>query len=189
MGGTSRSGEFVVPGDRLGVIEEFIPNSGTFVEDDKVYSKVTGRILLDFANKKISVYPLTRATNIPKVGSIVTGIASSLQDSTANIRMIKVGRRYLSGPFTGVLYISDVSFEYVETMFDAYRMGDIIRAKVISNKNRVYHLSTKGADLGAIYAFCSRCGDLLKVKNREMRCENCGNIEKRKVASDYEKGF
>ncbi|MBS7659300.1 hypothetical protein KEJ28_01220 [Candidatus Bathyarchaeota archaeon] len=31
------SGRFVLPGDLLGVIEEFIPNSGTYVENGNIY--------------------------------------------------------------------------------------------------------------------------------------------------------
>ena len=53
------SGHLVVPGERLGVIEEFIPDSGTYVKDGVIFSKIVGRELLDLLNKRVSVYPLT----------------------------------------------------------------------------------------------------------------------------------
>jgi exosome complex component CSL4 len=65
--------------------------------------------------------------------------------------------------------------------------GDIIRAKVISEKNQIYHLSTVDKNLGVLYAFCSRCGTLLEQKRYEMHCSKCGNIEQRKTALDYGK--
>jgi exosome complex component CSL4 len=65
--------------------------------------------------------------------------------------------------------------------------GDIIKAVVISEKNQIYHLSTVEKDLGVVYAFCSRCGNLAESRRNEVHCPKCGNIEKRKVAMDYGK--
>ncbi len=182
------SGQFVVPGDKLGVIEEFIPDSGTYVEDGAIRSENVGYILMDFANKKVSVYPTARNLNVPRVGSVVVGNSTSVQSSVAVIRMSKVGRKFISGHFTGMIHISDVSFTYTESMFDAFKVGDLVRAKVISDKNRTFHLSTKGENLGVIYAFCSQCGGLLVRKDRGLACQTCGYFERRKTASDYGTG-
>jgi len=81
-----------------------------------------------------------------------------------------------------------VSFRYTENMFDAYKVADLVRAKVISTKNKVFHLSTKGENLGVIYAHCSQCGGLLVRRGRGLACETCGYVENRKTASDYGKG-
>jgi len=180
-----RSGQFVVPGDRIGVIEEFMPGPGTYVRDGILYSKITGRVLLDMLNKRASVYPLVRRVAVPRVRSIVTGQVADVQSKFALVRIYKVEEKVLPGFFTGVLHVSDVSHGYVESMFDACRTGDILRARVISTKNRVYHLSTAEDMLGVIYALCSKCGHLLIPKRRMMKCVKCGNVEKRKIASDY----
>jgi len=182
------SGQFVVPGQKLGVIEEFIPNSGTYVKDGCIYSANVGYVLIDFANKKVSVYPVARNTNVPKVGSIVIGWVTGVQNSHTTIQIIKVGRKFLSGHFTGILHISDVSHRYLDNMHDAFKIGDLVRAKVISNKNKTFHLTTKDENLGVLYAFCSQCGGIL-IKRRNLRCAICGNIEKRKVTSDFGKGI
>jgi exosome complex component CSL4 len=73
-------------------------------------------------------------------------------------------------------------------MFDVCKPGDVIRADVTSEKNRVYHLSTKEKNLGVVYAFCSQCGYLLDSRRQLMHCPRCGKIEKRKTALDYGKG-
>ena len=183
-----KSGQFVVPGDRLGVIEEFTPGPGTYVEHGTIHSKITGRTLLDMLNKKVSVYPLIPAVSVPRTGSTVLGQALDVKSRTAMLRILKVGNRQLSGFFTGVLHISDVSPSYVETMFNVCKTGDIMRAKVISEKNRTFHLSTAEKNLGVVYAFCSQCGHILLLRGLRMRCLRCGNIEKRKVTSDYGEG-
>ena len=46
-----KSGHLVMPGERLGVIEEFIPDSGTYVKDGVIFSKIIGRSLVDLQNQ------------------------------------------------------------------------------------------------------------------------------------------
>lgn len=180
-----QSGQFVVPGEQLGVIEEFTPGSGTYVEEGEIHAKITGRTLLDVQNKTVSIYPTVRGVRVPKSGSIVTGQVSKLQNKTAIIRIFKIGKENLSGVFSGLLYISDVSTSFVDSLSDACKAGDIIRAKVISERNRIYHLSTAEKDLGVLYAFCSRCGNTLQQRRFRMYCPDCGNVEKRLISVDY----
>lgn len=184
-----RNGNLVVPGERLGVIEEFIPDAGTYVKDGIIYSKIVGRALMDMLNRKVSVYPLTQGANVPKNGATVTGQIGNAQTDNVLVRITKVGtgKKKQSGTFGGILHISDVADRYIDSMTEVCKPGDIIRAKVISEKNQVYHLSTQDKNLGIIYAFCGQCGTQLEQSRSEMRCPKCGNIEKRKIAPDYGK--
>ena len=182
-----KSGHLVLPGERLGVIEEFIPDSGTYVKDGIIYSKIVGRALMDLLNRRVSVYPLISGAVVPKVAGTVVGQVGHAQSDNVLVRIFKIGTRKLSGVFTGILHISDVQERYVTSMNDVCKPGDIIRAKVISEKNQIYHLSTNDKGLGVVYAFCSLCGNLLEPKRYEMRCPKCGYVEKRKTAVDYGK--
>jgi len=188
MSETKRSGQFVVPGEKLGVIEEFIPDAGTYVENGFIHSKSLGHILMDVANKKVSVYPVAHNVNVPKVGNTIVGNTISVQSSLATVRILKTGDDFVSSLFSGMIHVSDVSFQYTKNMLDAFRIGDLVRAKVISDKNLTLHLSTKGGNLGVIHAFCSRCGHFLSLAGNVLKCETCGNVERRKTASDYGTG-
>ena len=182
-----KSGHLVLPGERLGVIEEYIPNSGTYVNEGVIYSKIVGRALVDLLNKRVSVYPLVTGVTIPKVSSSVVGQVGNAQSDNVLVRIFKIGPKRLSGVFSGILHISDVQDRYVDSMNEVCKPGDIIRAKVISEKNQIYHLTTAEKDLGVLYGFCSRCGNLLEQQRYDMNCPRCGNVEKRKTASDYGK--
>ncbi len=182
-----RSGHLVLPGERLGVIEEFIPDSGTYVKDGIIYSKIVGRALMDLLNKRVSVYPLINGATVPKVSTTVIGQVGNAQSDNVLVRIFRVGPKKLSGVFTGILHISDVQERYVDSMNEVCKPGDVIRAKVISEKNRIYHLSTNDSGLGVLYGFCSRCASLLEPKRNEMYCPKCGNVEQRKIAPDYGK--
>ncbi len=182
-----RSGHLVLPGERLGVIEEFIPDSGTYSKDGVIYSKIVGCALMDMLNRKVSVYPLVAEATVPKVGAQIVGQVGNAQSDNVLVRIFKVGDKNLSGVFSGILHISDVSDRYVDSMNDACKPGDVIRARVISEKNQIYHLSTADKDLGVLYGLCGRCGNMLEQKRNEMQCPKCGNIEQRKIAPDYGK--
>jgi exosome complex component CSL4 len=182
-----KNGHLVVPGERLGVIEEFIPDSGTYVKDGVIYSKIVGRALLDLLNKRVSVYPLVNGELVPKVSSTVVGQIGNAQSDNVLVRIFKIENKRLSGEFSGILHISDVSDRYIDSMNDVCKPGDIVRAKVISGKNRIFHLSTNDKNLGILYAFCSRCSSLLEPQRYELHCPKCGNTENRKIAPDYGK--
>jgi exosome complex component CSL4 len=183
-----RSGTLVVPGERLGVIEEFIPDSGTYVRDGVIYSKIVGRALMDMLNRRVSVYPLTKGPTVPKAGVTVVGQVGNAQSDNVLVRIFEVGaKKKMSGVFGGILHISDASDRYIDSMNEVCRPGDIIRAKVISEKNQIFHLTTDDKNLGVVYAFCSVCGNLLEQTRNEMHCTKCGNIERRKTAFNYGK--
>jgi exosome complex component CSL4 len=187
--GEQKIGQLAVPGDRLGVIEEFIPDAGTYVKDGVIYSKVIGRILIDLVHRRVSVHQLIGPSKVPALGSTVLAQVSNAQSDTAGARIFEIGGEKINGVFTGILHVSDVALRYVDSMYDVCKAGDIIRAKVVSEKNRTYHLSTKDKNLGVVYAFCSNCGTLLEPRRQGMHCPKCGRIEKRKTASDYGKGL
>jgi exosome complex component CSL4 len=183
-----KTNHLVLPGERLGVIEEYTPNTGTYVKEGIIYSEIVGHAQHDPQNKRVTVHPLNNRAKIPKTGSTILGHVSTVQTQNASIRIFKINKQQLSGVFTGILHISDVQLRYVDSMFDVCKPSDIIRAKVISEKNKTYHLTTKDKDLGVIYAFCSNCGYTLETKRQTMYCPRCGHIEKRKTAIDYGKG-
>jgi exosome complex component CSL4 len=187
MNPKEKAGLFVVPGARLGVIEEFTPGPGTYVEEGIIHSEVTGRTLLDMLNKQVSVYPLVQTATVPQVGSLVTGLVLEVRNKQAVLRILQIGEKKLSGFFTGLLHSSGVSKAYVDNMYDICKAGDIMKARVISTKNRTFFLSTAEKDLGVVYALCSRCGNVLQPADRGMGCSKCGNHERRKVSPEYGK--
>ncbi len=184
-----KSGHLVLPGERLGVIEEFIPDSGTYVKDGVIYSKIVGRSLVDLQNRRVSVYPVVKAAVVPKVSTVIIGQVGNAQSDNVLVKIFRIGKKRLTGNFGGILHVSDVSDRYVNSMSDVCKPGDIIRAKVISEKNQIFHLSTNDKGLGVLYAFCSRDGMLLEQQSQryDLKCPKCGNVEPRKLSPDYGK--
>jgi len=182
-----KSGHLVLPGERLGVIEEFIPDAGTYVKDGVIFSKVVGRSLMDLQTRRVSVYPVVDGVVVPKVGTVIIGQIGNAQSDNVLVKIFRIGNKKLSGNFGGILHVSDVSDRYVDQISDVCKPGDIIRAKVISDKNQVFHLSMNDKGLGVLYGFCSRCGTLLEPHGYDLKCPKDGNVETRKISPDYSK--
>jgi exosome complex component CSL4 len=180
-----KTGAFVYPGEKLGVIEEFLAGSGTYVENGELFSSSTGRLSLDLSRKEISVISQTHSPRIPKVGSVVVGQVVAASEKTATIRIDQIDDVKLGTSFIGIIHVSDVGRTYTRNLTDMVKVGDFIRAKVISTKNREFHLSTREDMLGVVKAACVICGQVLILQRNGLRCPNCGSIARRKVAGDY----
>ncbi|MBC7218641.1 MAG: exosome complex RNA-binding protein Csl4 [Hadesarchaea archaeon] len=185
------TGDFVVPGDFLATAEEFVPGNGAYEENGKIYAANTGVVLVDARTKHISVFSRTAGVPTLKRGDIIIGRIEEVRDQNATVVIGSLrGRedRALPPPNLGSIHISQTDAGYVKDLSREFRVGDIVRAKVINANREPVQLSTVGEDLGVIVAFCSRCRTPLTRQGKKLVCESCGNVEFRKMANDYRKG-
>lgn len=186
-----KTGDFVVPGDFLATAEEFIPGDGAYEEGGKIYSSRAGVVLIDVRTKHISVFSRILGPPVLKRGDTVIGRIEEVRDQNADVYVgVLKGREYreLPLPNLGAIHVSQVRESYVKDLRREFKAGDIIRAKVLDTRADTIQLSTAGDNLGVILAYCSRCRSLLEKEGQKLRCPNCGNIEFRKLASDYRRG-
>jgi exosome complex component CSL4 len=179
--------QFVVPGEKLGVIEEFIPGRDTREENGIIYSETTGIAMIDTMNKTVDVQRTVKSPLIPEEGATVTSMVTYAQDKVAQVSISQINQAKVGTPFSGVLHISSSSPRYERTMKEVCKTGDIVRAKIVSAKNGIPLLTTIGRGLGVVRAYCSQCGQLLILRNRLLQCPSCGNVERRKIVEDYGK--
>jgi len=180
-----RTPAFVVPGEELCVAEEFMPGPGTYESGGTVYSDLTGDRVADLNSRTVRVIAKVRTPTMPTDGSTVIGQVTNAHDKSAIVSIFKVDSEILGRPFTGILHISSASPRYERNMEDVCKTGDMIKAKVFNDKNRIPELTTAGRGLGVIRAYCSRCGNLLVLVNRRLQCRECGNTEHRRLVDDY----
>lgn len=179
----------VLPGDRLGVVEEFLPGGGTYEDDGNIYANFTGTARIDNKNKRVTVTPTTRIPELPKEGATVLASVTYTHEKMAAVQIWQIDGKSLQNPFTALLHISSSSPRYERSMSDVCKAGDILRARVIDMTNRIPQLTTAGRGLGVVKAFCSQCGGVLDFGSRKLQCVSCGNIERRRLAEDYGKSM
>jgi len=176
--------KFVVPGSKLGVIEEFTAGKGTYETDGAIYSHHVGLATTDTSKKAVSVVPKNDPI-LPAEGQNIIGQVTHAMEKIAVIDIVKIGNKLSPTPFTGVLHISASSPRYEKSMSEVCRTLDIVRAKVASTTDGIIRLMTVGDNLGVLKAYCSNCGYPLALRRRLLKCDRCNNTEKRKLADDY----
>src|SRR2546425_7484589 len=177
--------KMVLPGDEIATAEEFEPGEGTYEKNGLVFAATPGVLVLDPGNRVARV----RAFNPPaelKVGDIVYGAIDDIGGmmATASILAIHGRSRQISGESEGTIHISNVSEDYTEDIHDKFRLGDVIRAKVVQVKPSV-QLKTAEPDLGVVKALCSVCRGPLELRGRDLYCPRDERTEQRKLAADY----
>jgi len=185
----TKTGDFVLPGDALGVTEEYDPADWTFDDEGKIRSLVAGTVSLDNRNKKISIIPKTNYPSILKNGVVVFGQISEVRGQRALMKIegVKDTKRSLVTNFSGGIHISQADKGYVAKLTDEFHIGDLVEAKVtkIIGLDNV-DLTTAEKELGVIKAMCTNCRAYMKqMSKNEVLCLDDGRKERRKISSNY----
>jgi len=186
----TKSGDFVLPGDLLGVSEEFVPSEWTYEEEGKIKALITGTVSVDAKNKKISVVPKTNTPSTLAPGMTVLGQIAEVRGQRALVRIdkLKNNDRELQIRFTGGIHISQAQKGYVAKLTDAFRIGDIVEAQVtkVMGLDNI-DLKTSQNDLGVLKAMCTKCRHYMEQTGKnEVYCPRCENKETRKLSVNYE---
>lgn len=184
-----KNGEFVLPGDKLGIIEQYLPGKGTYDNNGNIEATTLGNVIIDSKNKTIYIEPKAGSPATLKVGDKIYGQITDIKPQRINVNIDRLvnTQRNLSLPYMGSIHISKVKNGYLEKISDAFRIGDIIKAKVVKVTGDNVDLSTVDYDCGVLKAMCTRCREYMNTtdKENELQCKRCYKKERRKISSEY----
>lgn len=184
-----KTNEIVITGQYLGVVEEYLPNKkSTYTKDGNIYATKTGIVSIDKNKREIEIRSLQdEDRKVIEMGDIIIGTIRFLRQYSVGLNFQAINQKlHFNSSYFGNIHVSQISNKYVEKIADAYQPTDIVRAKVIEQEQNEFKLSTSGNNLGVIHADCTICGTSLeKIGFNKLQCTRCGNVEFRKIASDY----
>ncbi|MEO9365012.1 MULTISPECIES: exosome complex RNA-binding protein Csl4 [Candidatus Nitrosocaldus] len=172
---------FALPGDRIATIEEFEGLEGIYQhEDGMLRASRIGKVTYDMKQRYVRVNGL-KSMLIPKKDDHVIGFIHMLTSNSANIRIVYINDLKSDARFDAI-YIGRGKVK-VHNMF---RVGDMVRAKVVSILNGYIHVTFKDGNFGVIYTRCNQCGgEVVKLNAEEVKCVECNTVSSRKLADDY----
>jgi exosome complex component CSL4 len=173
----------VLPGDALAVSEEYLPGKNAYDADGTIRALLMGTEVKDLQQREIGVKP-TVVAKVPTVGDVVTGQIETAQSSVSNMKIYYLNGVPNQGGFVGLIFLREERGGRGMRRTQV-KLGDIVRAKVVSTMNAMIHLSIGEPHLGVIATLCSNCGSPLIDDGGRARCNNCGNQEDRKFADDF----
>ncbi len=179
-----------MPGEVLATAEEYVPGPGVKEENGRLVATVTGVLEVDESRMEISVRRLAEWPEI-REGSEVYGIVTEVMNDFVLVTVVVENgheREVIGGSQVGIIHVSKISKGFVRNPSEMFRVGDIIRAKVIRAKPTL-HLTTIGRRYGVVRAYCTKCRTPLQYIHRNLFCPRCVKTERRKVAEDYGRPF
>ncbi len=179
----------VVPGEFLTVEEEFSPGKNTLEDGEgNIYSSKVGETEFNEDRREVEVREKTREISRLTIGSVLYGRVKLVKDSMVLVEALfaeKNGKEVIPHMPSATLMVSRVSRDYVKSLRDEFKAGDIIKAKVVEVTTFSIELSTAFPEYGVLKAFCSKCRNPLNQHGKELKCLKCGSNEKRKTSADY----
>eukprot|EP00005_Dracoamoeba_jomungandri_P010098 CAMPEP_0174267734 /NCGR_PEP_ID=MMETSP0439-20130205/34748_1 /TAXON_ID=0 /ORGANISM="Stereomyxa ramosa, Strain Chinc5" /LENGTH=185 /DNA_ID=CAMNT_0015355413 /DNA_START=23 /DNA_END=580 /DNA_ORIENTATION=- len=179
--------ECVVPGCRLGHVDDFVPGEGTHVRKNHIYASCVGFKQTTTKDKDvvISVTKEREPARVPTIGSVVTAKVIRVNPRFATVDILCVGPKALKEQFSGIIRKQDVRATEVDKVeiYKSFRPGDIVRAEVISlGDSRSYYLSTTKNEYGVAFATSVAGATMIPISWNQMQCPQTKMIEERKVA-------
>lgn len=171
--------DFVLPGERLGFIEEMEAGNNTFDDGNMIRASTAGIANVDKKNK-IAQVENGKQISIPKRGDVVIGSVAAVLSS-----MIAVSIQYINGKpnAAGVECIC----QNPEKRRIIARVNDIIALKIETHLNGTIHATINEPELGVLFTKCNSCGGNVVPLRDRVKCPNCGFVEERKISVNYEK--
>ncbi|HIH10454.1 MAG TPA: exosome complex RNA-binding protein Csl4 [Candidatus Diapherotrites archaeon] len=180
--------EVVFPGTVLGIEEEFVAGLHAYESDGKVLSDSVGFKELNAAAHEANVARAARQVKILDRGCTVTGIVTLVKQHAVLVELKsaeKDGERRTVHDRNASLAVFNIASSYVNSTEEMYRIGDIIRARVIDVTPYGVELETKSPELGVIKAFGIRTRKPLHLIDGRLRDPTSGDTEERKISSEY----
>ena len=187
----------IFPGEQVALIEEFEGGKNTYITDGTIRSKAVGTRVYDFKRRIVKINQ-KNSPMLPKIGDILVGYIEMLFGSMISVRVLYINEKKSYAGFSAIASTRtggssnnsggggwrERGDRRSRTIF---RVGDIIRGRVISLLNSTIHITIDEKEFGVLYALCFNCGgDTVRVYNG-VKCIECGVYEDRKLTHDYGK--
>ncbi len=191
--------QLAMPGDKIGVEEEFIAGENTVVDNGIIRAAIIGEVISK--DGKVSVHNSKHEIRKIQRGMYIIGTVS---DDLKSVTFIKIDRTEING----VEHIALKDGKIVAAMESprgrgfgdrdrrgppqqktkSCGVGDVVIAKVLFDDPDIYTLGIREPECGVVHGQCELCNAHLDAAGPNMlKCPKCEHTEQRKVSTLYGK--
>jgi exosome complex component CSL4 len=170
--------KIVIPGEKLGTEEEYLSGKNTFEDDGKIRASNFGKAIFDDNEKEIKIEG--KKIECLKRNDVVYAKIILVKESMAIVELIKEENNHSITTTKGQIAVRNISNNYVENPYEYFKIGDIVKAKILEISDNVVELTTKEEGLGVVIAYCTNCRKEMVYSNEKLTCFECNRSEKRK---------
>ena len=169
-----------IPGEKIALIEEYLPGDNTFEDEDAIRATVIGEIELNTENRLASINKQKQIT-VPNVGDIVIGVVEANLPSMIAIMMKFINGKKVNANLECVCVTRHLRKKNIALA------KDVVKVEIINHINGTIHASIDSQELGVLFTKCRKCfGTVMKMRDA-VKCKDCGWIDDRKLSSDFGK--
>jgi exosome complex component CSL4 len=177
--------QIFIPGEVITTEEEYSPGQNTFADDGYVKAATAGEAKFDDINKEVSIPG--REIKVLEEGDIIFGRVTLMKESVVVVDILRAEENRILLVNRGQIPVRNVAKKYVSDLSSFFKVGDYIKARVVSANDLAVDLTTAETGLGVITAYCSLCKSEMKYSNGKVICFNCGHSEERKWFEEEDK--
>jgi len=180
--------DIVFPGSFLGYEEEFVAGANAYENDGSLFSDSIGQRTLDEQKHEANVQRFTNDVKILDKDCVVIGIVSLVKMHSVLLDIKqgqKNGQKRTVHDRNGSIAVFNISQSYVKSTDEMYRIGDIVKARVLEVTPYGIELESKAPEFGVIKAFSVKSRAPLHLIDGKLRDPLTGATEERKISSDY----
>ena len=180
------NGMKVTPGQFLGYVYDYeIGERGVFQKEDKLYSSLSGKLVLTIKEEKkiiLSVESTSNNSYTPHEGDEIYAKITNIQGSFAFCEIFATKDKLIS-PLQGIIKHEHIKDEYKDfDIYDCFLPGDIILGKIIDQSKYIY-ITTRDKNHGVVFAKSQISNEIMMpISLDKMQCLYTNNFEPRKVA-------
>ena len=169
-----------IPGEKIALIEEYLPGENTFEDEDSIRATTIGEINLDSSERLASINRQKQIT-VPNVGDVIIGVVEANLPSMIAIKIKYVNGKEMNSDLECICVTRHIRKKNIALA------QDVVKAKIISHINGTIHASIDSQDLGVLFTKCRKCfGTVVKMRDA-VKCKDCGWIDDRKLSSNFGK--
>ncbi|MEK6942045.1 MAG: exosome complex RNA-binding protein Csl4 [archaeon] len=182
--------KLIFPGTFLSFGEEYLPGNNAFENaEGDICSAAVGEAEFDDQQKIVNVRSVARNLEPLDAGSLVFGRIGLVTESKVFVDIFKAesnGSPRMVPGASSVLMVFNVMNGYVESLEEMFKVGDLVKAKVMAVNRFTVELETKSDEsLGIIKGFCTSCKEPVRKFDNGFKCPVCAQPANRKFSSDY----
>ena len=170
----------IIPGDKIGIIEEFESGKNTFEDGHIVRATAIGTVEIDKKSRTAHVQNI-RKSGMPEVDDVVIGTVAAVMSS-----MIAVSINYVNNIRTK----SNVECICQTRHFrrkNIALVNDVVVLKITAHKNGTIHASINEPEFGVLFTKCKKCGGTVIPMRDAIKCTECNWIDERKLSNNFGK--
>ena len=169
-----------IPGDKIGIIEEYEGGKNTFEDGHNVRSTTVGKTEIDKKNRIAQVQNLS-TLGMPDVNDLVVGTVVAVMSS-----MIAVSINYINNVRTKSNVECICQTRHIRKKNVAL-LNDIVALRITARKNGTIHATISEPELGVLYSKCKKCGGGVIPMRDAIKCTECNWIDERKLSNNFGK--